>query len=169
MKFSLKKILMQKKTFVHLVQTSEQKFSKIFLESKNTYGEDLIFINLYGQKMKTKKNLFDEFNKLLHFPIYFGNNWDAFDECINDLTWLGLNKHGYVFFISKSLSILNAETTKDFSIFINIIKDIVFSENKANKKSFYFIFQETGDSFIQFQRKISEFLPNSEFTISFQI
>ncbi|WP_375472657.1 barstar family protein [uncultured Nostoc sp.] len=23
----------------------------------------------------------------MQFPTYFGTNWDAFDECITDLTW----------------------------------------------------------------------------------
>jgi Barstar (barnase inhibitor) len=36
----------------------------------------------------TKQDLFDFFKGALQFPDYFGNNWDAFDECISDLSWL---------------------------------------------------------------------------------
>ena len=25
---------------------------------------------------------------LLNFPSYYGNNWNAFEECINDLDWI---------------------------------------------------------------------------------
>lgn len=24
----------------------------------------------------------------MHFPSYFGGNWDAFSDCVNDLSWL---------------------------------------------------------------------------------
>jgi hypothetical protein len=29
-----------------------------------------------------------EFAASFQFPYYFGENWPAFDECINDLSWL---------------------------------------------------------------------------------
>jgi hypothetical protein len=36
----------------------------------------------------TKEALLDELYKALLFPEYFGDNWDAFEECIRDLSWL---------------------------------------------------------------------------------
>ncbi|MBT2499561.1 barstar family protein [Agromyces sp. ISL-38] len=41
-----------------------------------------------GRKMRTLQALFDEFAAALQFPIYFGENRDAFDECIADLEGL---------------------------------------------------------------------------------
>lgn len=38
--------------------------------------------------LRSKEVLFATFAELLKFPDYFGNNWDAFDECIQDLSWL---------------------------------------------------------------------------------
>ncbi|MGN6501584.1 MAG: barstar family protein [Pseudolysinimonas sp.] len=37
-----------------------------------------------GKKMATTQSLFDEFSAALQFPLYFGENWDAFQECLSD-------------------------------------------------------------------------------------
>jgi hypothetical protein len=36
-----------------------------------------------------KDQLLDLIATQLSFPDYFGRNWDALDECIKDLSWLG--------------------------------------------------------------------------------
>lgn len=41
-----------------------------------------------GRKMRTVGALFDEFAAALQFPLYFGENWAAFDECVSDLETL---------------------------------------------------------------------------------
>jgi RNAse (barnase) inhibitor barstar len=41
-----------------------------------------------GKKMLSESRLFDEFAAAYQFPYYFGENWDALDECINDLSWM---------------------------------------------------------------------------------
>jgi len=43
----------------------------------------LIIIN--GFECSDKENLFNTFGEELQFPDYFGHNWDAFEEVINDL------------------------------------------------------------------------------------
>lgn len=43
---------------------------------------------LRGKKMSRLASLYDEFASALQFPDYFGENWNAFDECITDLSWL---------------------------------------------------------------------------------
>ena len=62
---------------------------------------------LRGHKMRTTAALFDEFAAALQFPCYFGENWDAFDECLTDLAWLP--GEAYVFGILQSIRLLDKE------------------------------------------------------------
>jgi len=39
-------------------------------------------------EVNTDKQLFERISQALHFPGYFGNNWDAMDECLFDMEWI---------------------------------------------------------------------------------
>lgn len=49
-----------------------------------------------GHKMTTTQGLFDEFSAAMHFPYYFGENWNAFRDCLLDLEWLPGEVYGIV-------------------------------------------------------------------------
>lgn len=64
---------------------------------------------LRGRKMATVSALFDEFAAALQFPYYFGENKDAFDECMRDLgDFLGVAT-GYILVIRDCERVLSAE------------------------------------------------------------
>lgn len=39
-------------------------------------------------RVTTDKDLFAVVSTAMQFPDYFGNNWDALDECLGDMDWL---------------------------------------------------------------------------------
>lgn len=43
---------------------------------------------LRGTRMAVRESVFQEFAAALQFPFYFGENWNAFNECVADLDWL---------------------------------------------------------------------------------
>ena len=60
---------------------------------------------LRGHKMLTEPQLFDEFAAALQFPSYFGENWNALDDCLTDMAWLP-PEAGYVLVISEPQRVL---------------------------------------------------------------
>jgi hypothetical protein len=76
---------------------------------------------LDGEKMKTKQTLFEEFACQLDFPTYFGYNWDAFDECINDLSWLNANV--FILGFINSEKILCDENDVELKIFGSLLSE----------------------------------------------
>lgn len=57
----------------------------------NKLNKTILFRKIDGCSINTDKDLFSVFQNALAFPDYFGHNWAAFDECINDLDWLTEN------------------------------------------------------------------------------
>jgi hypothetical protein len=62
-----------------------------------------------GAKMPTVEAVFDEFAAAFQFPDYFGENKDAFDECMRDLEeFVGVAK-GYVVVVRDAAQLLRDE------------------------------------------------------------
>ncbi|PXX66436.1 barstar (barnase inhibitor) [Nocardia tenerifensis] len=64
---------------------------------------------LRGTKMRTVARLFDEVASALQFPYYFGENKDAFDECLRDLDDFVGDGTGYVVVVRDSVYLLADE------------------------------------------------------------
>lgn len=52
------------------------------------------FFYLDGRHARDKATFLAATAEAMSFPAYFGHNWDAFEECVNDLSWAPAN--GYV-------------------------------------------------------------------------
>ena len=132
MELNWKEILSSKIGNFYLISSRERDID-IFKHLIPNNSEKVIARVIRGERCRTKESLFKEFTSVLEFPNYFGHNWDAFDECINDMSWLPANN--YVLVISNFDKLLS-ESPEDLHIFLDIIKDTIFQWNKNNIKPF---------------------------------
>ncbi|MEU6563156.1 barstar family protein [Nocardia nova] len=77
---------------------------------------------LRGAKMRTAAGLLDEFAAAFQFPYYFGDNRDAFDECLRDLDEFVGAAPGYVAVIRDSADLL-ADQREDLEWFDAAMND----------------------------------------------
>ena len=73
-----------------------------------------------GRHCKTPANLFAEFARALEFPDYFGQNWDALEECLADLEWLPAK--GYILLITDAEGVL-PDDDEEYETFLEILRD----------------------------------------------
>ena len=55
------------------------------------------FFYLDGKRIVSEQDFFQEAQQALAFP-YFGQNWDAFDDCVSDMSWVPLAKGNVILY-----------------------------------------------------------------------
>lgn len=70
-----------------------------------------------GLKMVGFDGLMAEFAAALQFPYYFGENWVAFQECLEDMDWLPTGQ-GVVIAVMDAADVLSDETDADLGVLV---------------------------------------------------
>jgi len=83
--------------------------------------DDVLLLSLNGSAMNTLEKMYKEFSSVLHFPDYFGQNFNAFDECLTDLEWLPAK--AYLLVISDAEFFLCDESEDVLESVITILND----------------------------------------------
>jgi RNAse (barnase) inhibitor barstar len=73
-----------------------------------------------GRKMHSEARLFEEFAAALQFPYYFGENWEALCECMNDLSWMPAAR--YLIVMTDATQALREER-EHFRTFLELLSD----------------------------------------------
>jgi RNAse (barnase) inhibitor barstar len=68
--------------------------------SKLCKAQGMAFFHLEGKKIEGKDQFLNHASMAMHFPAHFGNNWDAFEDCITDLEWI--KSDGYVIYFDHA-------------------------------------------------------------------
>jgi len=74
-----------------------------------------------GGKMFNVEGMHNEISAALQFPWYYGENWDALEECINDLEWLPAK--AYILIFTDAEQLLVREDDEVFAILIRTLND----------------------------------------------
>jgi hypothetical protein len=72
------------------------------------------------RKASTKSALFDECAAALQFPLYFGENWDALNDCLGDLDWL--NVEAFVLVIVDAAHLLTKASVDEVTQLFHILE-----------------------------------------------
>lgn len=105
---------------VHVIPGSAEQIFEAVMGMETLREQGLETRWLRASKMRTAKALFDEFSAVLQFPPYFGENWDALDECLNDLDWL--EGDGAALFIMNADQLLQDAPPEDGRILFEIMQ-----------------------------------------------
>lgn len=94
--------------------------SDFYNELLACFAQPNVFVRyLRGEKSIDLESFFDEYSAALQFPYYFGENWAAFDECLNDLRLYGEKK--IILFISDTQDLLRKENEMQINNLIDIL------------------------------------------------
>lgn len=114
-----------------------------YLEKTQQYNNsnNEFIINL--TEINSKKDLFTELQTLLHFPDYFGHNWDALNDCLKDFHWI--EEKGIVI-IHNKLPILNFD---ELCIYIELLYDAINDWKNDEQHYFKVIFPSSSKILIE--------------------
>jgi hypothetical protein len=117
----LHRLLRPERPWLHVLVANESEACDLRTALPETPPGRVAFRVVRGHKARTTAALFDEFAAALQFPCYFGENWDAFDECIADLGWLLGDT--YLILIVQSLHLLEGEPPEQFQQLLKVLEN----------------------------------------------
>ena len=116
-----------------------------------------------GDRCTTKERFFEEWSTALNFPDYFGHNWDAYEEVLDEM--LDRNGSGnekqarqLMVLISDSVQLLRDESPQDLKIFVNIMEQASlgssFAQNPTELRVLFQCEPETADTTLHRLNKV---------------
>lgn len=103
--------------------------------------QGLAFFPVAGQGIHSKEQFLDHFARALDFPDYFGGNWDAFEDCLTDLSWH--DAPGYVILYGE-FDAFAGQAPDQFEVALEILNAAVEFWRDQGKSMFVFLVGEGG-------------------------
>jgi hypothetical protein len=102
-----------------------------FVDSPAGYRDPAAIVVHIPGVVRSKQKLFAIYAKALHFPRYFGWNWDAFEECLLDLSWLPPDRP--IAIVHEDLPFGSGGENR--AIYLDVLRDIATKHATAGKRS----------------------------------
>ncbi|MCC7363153.1 MAG: barstar family protein [Dehalococcoidia bacterium] len=79
-----------------------------------------------GRKMRSDDEVMTEMSASFQFPLYFGNNWAALQDCLGDATWLDQSDHTIIMIITDASEVLADSPEVDkLTYLIEVVQRII--------------------------------------------
>jgi len=112
---SLQALTQTKAPWAHLLAATPSDACDAMWGLESSAANRLVMRALRGRKGTTREAFFDESAAALQFPYYFGENWDAFHDCITDLSWLRAD--AVVVYVTDANRLLDAAPAEQWEKF----------------------------------------------------
>jgi RNAse (barnase) inhibitor barstar len=111
-----------------------------------------------GRKATTKAAFLDEAAAALQFPYYFGNNWDAFYDCVTDLSWL--HAESGVVCVADAGHLLENAPGRDVDSLVEVMCEALRTVNDQGRalgpKALHVVLHTTPEELPLFEQRWSE-------------
>lgn len=126
--------------WLHLLTCSPAELSQAARDLTRAHPRLAVRV-LRGGKCPNRQSLFNEAAAALQFPLTFGENWDAFCDCLTDLAWLEAD--GYVLFFADADLLLTRCSEEHADTLWNLLVGAVETWNTPENgpaKPFHLVF-----------------------------
>lgn len=106
---------------------SESDSAFTFVDDPAAFRDAAALVVRIPAKARGKEKVLGILSERLRFPRYFGQNWDALEECLGDLSWLGETK--CVTIVHEGLPFSPAGD--QLAIYLAVLRDSVTVRNAA--------------------------------------
>ena len=101
-------------------KTSTKTSYEVFYSESHRDGTYTAYLR--GKRCHKLMGLFREFSAAFQFPSYFGDNWDALDECLCDLDWLLFTR---IVLIIDNFNEMLCKDEKEKSVLMSILRTAI--------------------------------------------
>ncbi|MFT3925435.1 MAG: barstar family protein [Myxococcales bacterium] len=86
--------------------------------------------------LSTREQLFQAYARALRFPAYFGRNWDAFVDCLSDLSWIDQDS------VSIVHEVLPTLRDSELRTYLECLQDVIARIRPQDRPKPRFLFRE---------------------------
>lgn len=105
-----------------MIQYCSLEYQDIYLKIWNESRTGSYSSYIRGKRCQTDEAFFNEISASFQFPSYFGQNWNALNDCLRDLDWLCFKK---IFIVIDDYSMIYQGDSEGRSLLLKSLEIMV--------------------------------------------